>query len=64
LLEICWEKGHGWKELCAFLGKDIPKIALPHENKSSSIKSRFKAIYAKLKNIKTSNRLYKPFKDE
>jgi hypothetical protein len=34
-IEICWDKGHGWNELCAFLGKDILDVPFPHENKGS-----------------------------
>lgn len=31
LLEVCWEEGHGWPELCAFLGKRIPAdLAFPN----------------------------------
>ena len=28
------DEGHGWKELCEFLGKDIPSVDFPHENKN------------------------------
>ncbi len=33
LLEVCWEEGDGWKELCGFLGTDIPDLPFPHANK-------------------------------
>lgn len=34
LLEMCFEQGDGWRELCAFLGvKDIPVEPFPHENR-------------------------------
>lgn len=33
LLVVCWEQGHGWQELCAFLGCAIPDQAFPHANK-------------------------------
>ncbi len=33
LLVVCWEKGDGWKELCGFLGTDVPDAPLPHANK-------------------------------
>lgn len=29
-LELCWERGDGWPELCAFLGRDVPDIPFPH----------------------------------
>jgi hypothetical protein len=32
-LIICFEKGHGWKELCRFLDKPIPSVPFPHVNK-------------------------------
>jgi hypothetical protein len=38
-LEVCWERGHEWTELCDFLGKDIPVIPFPHENKGSDQQS-------------------------
>lgn len=31
-LEICWEEGDSWKELCSFIGEKIPNIPLPHSN--------------------------------
>lgn len=33
-LEINWERGDGWKELCRFLNVPIPNIPLPHINKN------------------------------
>lgn len=32
LLELCWEKGHGWNELCDFLGEPIPDEPFPTAN--------------------------------
>ena len=37
LLVVCWEKGDGWKKICSFLNKKIPKVNFPHENKSKRI---------------------------
>lgn len=34
LLELCWETGSGWPELCDFLRVDYPDVALPHENRA------------------------------
>ncbi len=31
-LEICWERGDGWEQLCPFLGKEIPDAPVPHSN--------------------------------
>lgn len=35
-LELCWERGDGWSELCSFLNKEIPNIPLPHANRALS----------------------------
>lgn len=32
LLILDWEKGHGWLELCRFLGQKEPRQPLPHAN--------------------------------
>jgi hypothetical protein len=32
LLVIDWEAGHGWPELCRFLGRDVPGEPFPREN--------------------------------
>jgi hypothetical protein len=37
LLIVDWEKGHGWKELCDFLGVNIPKKDFPHANRGKYI---------------------------
>lgn len=43
LLEVCWEEGDGWKELCDFLEvKTIPNKLFPHKNrKEANQKKRF-----------------------
>lgn len=33
LLIVSWKKGDGWKEICDFLGKNIPNQDFPHANK-------------------------------
>ena len=33
-IELCWEEGDGWEELCGFLGKKVPKRDFPHANQS------------------------------
>lgn len=35
LLELCWEKGDGWPELCGFIGVPVPAAPLPRENSRS-----------------------------
>jgi hypothetical protein len=37
LLDVCWETGDGWPELCAFLGQPVPDLLFPHENQGDSI---------------------------
>lgn len=32
LLEVSWDSGDGWGELCDFLGKSAPRRAFPHAN--------------------------------
>lgn len=34
LLEVCWEEGHGWRELADYLGFECPDTPFPHANKS------------------------------
>jgi len=36
-VELCWEEGHGWEELCGFLGKKVPNTPFPKANISPSI---------------------------
>ena len=33
-IEVCWENGDGWNEICGFLGFDVPEIPFPHCNPS------------------------------
>lgn len=32
LIELCWENGDGWEELCTFLDCEIPAKPFPHTN--------------------------------
>lgn len=32
-IELCWETGDDWQKLCSFLGKEIPDVNFPHQNK-------------------------------
>lgn len=34
LIELCWERGDGWKELCDFIEQPIPNIDFPKTNSS------------------------------
>ena len=44
LIELCWERGHGWSELCGFLGSPVPSIPFPHLN---STEKKFAAASAR-----------------
>ena len=50
-LEICWENGDGWTELCRILDKPIPDMPLPHANRSPErgVKKFIKQVGAKLR---------------
>ena len=37
LLEVCWESGEGWTELCAFLGEPARADGIPHSNKTADL---------------------------
>lgn len=34
-IELCWENGDSWRELCHFLNFDVPNVPFPHANKAS-----------------------------
>jgi hypothetical protein len=36
LLVVCWEEGHGWSEICGFLGLPVPELPFPHKNAAGS----------------------------
>jgi hypothetical protein len=35
-IELCWERGDGWNELCAFLGVAAPDMPFPHVRPNES----------------------------
>lgn len=35
LLEVCWERGDGWREVCGFLGVAAPEEPFPHANRAA-----------------------------
>ena len=49
ILFVSWEEGAGWKELCEFLGKDIPNEPFPHANKGKYSKRAFNRVTAYMK---------------
>ncbi|WP_157014533.1 sulfotransferase family protein [Mesorhizobium xinjiangense] len=49
LLVVDWEDGCGWKELCDFLGREIPRQPFPHANRGRySAQSPMRRLFAKL----------------
>lgn len=36
LVELCWEEGQGWPELCGFLGVAQPRKPFPHANRGDT----------------------------
>jgi hypothetical protein len=48
LLEIDWEAGDGWQELCAFINIPVPQVDLPHANRGIYKKS---PIFERIKNF-------------
>lgn len=36
LLDVCWENGDGWPELCTFLGEPLRRTKFPHANREGS----------------------------
>lgn len=36
-IELCWEDGDGWEELCSFLNHKMPDIPFPHTNKAAPL---------------------------
>jgi hypothetical protein len=38
-LELCWENGQGFAELCDFLDCEVPEMKFPHANKGSDTRA-------------------------
>jgi Sulfotransferase domain len=34
LLEVCWDTGDGWAQLCPFLAEPVPDCPFPHRNRN------------------------------
>jgi len=49
LLEIDFEQGAAWTEICAFLGQPIPAIPFPHDNPAAKREQRQRAPWRRLK---------------
>jgi hypothetical protein len=42
-LEVCWESGDGWPELCGFLGRAVPNVPFPRSNASPQSPGRLRS---------------------
>ncbi len=51
LIEVCWEQGHGWTELCAVLGLPRPWKKFPHANRAKSNETHLRANQARLNEL-------------
>ena len=51
LLILNWKSGDGWKELCGFLGKEIPTEPFPHANKGDYKKTAPNSILKRIKGL-------------
>ncbi|WP_207060998.1 sulfotransferase [Motiliproteus sp. SC1-56] len=50
-LEVCWEKGDGWKEIGNFLGIDTTGLSLPHSNKADAKASKVEKLSNRIINV-------------
>jgi hypothetical protein len=50
LLVMDFSKGHGWEELCKFLGLEKPDVPFPHANKASNREKKSRSWNKKLGN--------------
>jgi len=51
---VCWEKGHGWMDLCSFLNKPVPSVEFPFLNKATDKGNQvkpFNTIYHNLRRV-------------
>ncbi|MCS3950913.1 sulfotransferase family protein [Salinibacter ruber] len=51
MLEVCWEKGDGWKKVCNFLGHKIPDKSFPHAYKGKHNKSYIQKMKEKINSL-------------
>lgn len=53
LLEVCWEEGNGWQEICGFLDEPKPDVAFPHVNRRDIAKNENNRMDENLQRIKS-----------
>jgi hypothetical protein len=49
LLEIDFERGAGWRELCVFLGKPVPAAEFPHDNRAEERERKKGGLWRRMK---------------
>lgn len=47
-LEVCWEKGDGWQELCSFLDQEIPNLPFPHSNRTPGKRTVIQKLFKRM----------------
>ena len=52
MLEVCWDEGDGWEQLCPFLGRPIPDIAFPHSNPTPTFSRRVKTRIPRAREVR------------
>jgi len=56
LIELCWEEGDGWPELCGFLNEPLPEKAFPRANRSVDADRDPDYVAGNIANIETQLR--------
>jgi Sulfotransferase domain len=62
LIELCWEEGDGWPELCGLLGVPEPEVEFPHSNIAGSSPQSARRPWAIRKAKKLRRKVTKAFK--
>jgi len=63
LLELCWDCGDGWRELCAFLGRPLPDALLPHLNSSVEKQAWRRTLEAATDRLRTVTVMLGPYRN-
>ncbi len=50
-IELCWENGDGWEELCRFLHLSVPVVDFPHANNAAVKRKPIKTMMINRLNI-------------
>lgn len=47
-LEVCWEKGDGWDEICSFLDLPLPNLPFPHSNQQPGQRPIVRRVFGRI----------------